>query len=343
MRRQARLIAIFLAFVMLVTSIPASATWHAPTNFASTTASLGVLANTTTPLTFAVADGQFGTGATLALPTRAVVGTEVMEITAITGSNVTVTRAHPVSHSGSPLVYCGVVAEYITELQAAVDLKQDITLTTKGDILTYGSGVARLGVGTDGYVLTADAASTNGIKWAAASGGGDFVKLAQVVAAGSTDTMSFTSISGSYTNLRIIFSGRSTDNSEVQTVGLRFNNDSSGDYDYQYAIGNDGSAGAGHTENSTSITAFLLPGSSANIVSGIPGSGVADIPNYTGTTFFKTLNSQAGMIGKPSSGWRYQVSYYGHWRDTSAVTRIDLVASAGNYTAGSTATLYGLK
>ena len=40
-------------------------------------------------------------------------------------------------------------------------------LTTKGDIYTYGSADARLAVGTDGQVLTADAASTNGVKWAA--------------------------------------------------------------------------------------------------------------------------------------------------------------------------------
>jgi len=40
-------------------------------------------------------------------------------------------------------------------------------LTTKGDIYTYAADNARLAVGTDGQVLTADAASTNGIKWAA--------------------------------------------------------------------------------------------------------------------------------------------------------------------------------
>jgi len=40
-------------------------------------------------------------------------------------------------------------------------------LTTKGDVLaTDGSTLNRLAVGTDAYVLTADAASTNGFKWA---------------------------------------------------------------------------------------------------------------------------------------------------------------------------------
>jgi hypothetical protein len=46
-------------------------------------------------------------------------------------------------------------------------------LTTKGDLLVYGSALARLGVGTDGQVLTADAASTPGVKWATPSSGGN--------------------------------------------------------------------------------------------------------------------------------------------------------------------------
>jgi hypothetical protein len=47
------------------------------------------------------------------------------------------------------------------------------TFTTKGDLIaaTGVSTPARLAVGTDGQVLTADAASAAGVKWAAAGGG----------------------------------------------------------------------------------------------------------------------------------------------------------------------------
>jgi hypothetical protein len=61
----------------------------------------------------------------------------------------------------------------LQELETAVEgtVFDDISpLTTKGDILVHtGSANVRQGIGTDGHVLTADSAQTNGLKWAAAS------------------------------------------------------------------------------------------------------------------------------------------------------------------------------
>jgi len=45
--------------------------------------------------------------------------------------------------------------------------------TTKGDLMVHdGSKVIRVGVGTNGQVLTADSAEDSGLKWAAGGGGG---------------------------------------------------------------------------------------------------------------------------------------------------------------------------
>lgn len=61
-----------------------------------------------------------------------------------------------------------------TDLQTALDGKTDESLlTTKGDLYaaTASATLSRLGVGSDGQVLTADSAQATGLKWAAAGGG----------------------------------------------------------------------------------------------------------------------------------------------------------------------------
>ena len=56
-------------------------------------------------------------------------------------------------------------------------------LTTKGDLFTFSTVDARLGVGANGTLLTADSSEATGLKWVAPAGGG---KVLQVVSATTT-------------------------------------------------------------------------------------------------------------------------------------------------------------
>ena len=64
-------------------------------------------------------------------------------------------------------------------------------LTTKGDLYAFSTTNARLAVGTNNQVLTADSAEATGLKWAAASTG----KIGQVLSTLKTDTFSTSSTS----------------------------------------------------------------------------------------------------------------------------------------------------
>jgi len=87
------------------------------------------------------------------------------------------TQKGAVQLSDSTSTTSSILAATPTAVKSAYDLAAGATtkatLTTKGDIYaaTAASTPARLGVGTNGQVLTADSTAATGIKWATAAGG----------------------------------------------------------------------------------------------------------------------------------------------------------------------------
>jgi hypothetical protein len=74
--------------------------------------------------------------------------------------------------------------------QGAAGASGTAPLTTKGDLLAYSTAATRLGVGSNGTVLTADSAEATGVKWATPVAGG---KVLQVVQNTSATTVTTTS------------------------------------------------------------------------------------------------------------------------------------------------------
>lgn len=101
------------------------------------------------------------------------VSTSAVTNSGLTASRSMVTDANKATaSSATTATELGYVSGVTSALQTQLDAKQPILLTTKGDLLSYNTTAARLGVGTDGQVLTADSAQTLGVKWAASGGGG---------------------------------------------------------------------------------------------------------------------------------------------------------------------------
>lgn len=106
--------------------------------------------------------------------------------------DTTVSGKAAASHSHAESDVTGLVADLAGKVPASlVDAKGDLLVATADNT------VARLGVGTNGHVLTADSAQSTGVKWAAASGSGDptmggdlsgLASAATIVAGAVTDT-----------------------------------------------------------------------------------------------------------------------------------------------------------
>ena len=145
-------------------------------------------------------------------------------------------------------------------------------------------------------------------------------------------SITFSSIAGTYTDLRLVLVG--TASTAAPDIQVRFNSDSGTNYSHTRMVGTGASAISGAVTNQT-YTYVDYTGLSTTI----PSLYEMDIFSYAGSTY-KTMLAKTSEDRNGSGDVFVSVNL---WRSTAAITSIYLFLSAYNFAAGTTATLYGIK
>lgn len=151
--------------------------------------------------------------------------------------------------------------------------------------------------------------------------------IATTTAGGSSSTITFSSITASYTDLVLIINSKIA---STQNILVQYNSDTGSNYSVTYLYGDGSSAVSGRISNDTSMY--------VGTVYAEWGMTRIQIQNYSNSTTYKTTLSRQDQAGGTA------VAIVGLWRSTSAITSIDVKSGSGsNFTSGSTFTLYGIK
>lgn len=154
----------------------------------------------------------------------------------------------------------------------------------------------------------------------------------------TTTSVTFSSISAGYTDLRLVFNG--TVGTAGLTVAARFNGDTGTNYSFTNLRGNGTAAASSRQSNYTwiPVTDDIVSGGSTTI----PSFGTLDIFSYAGSTNKTAL----GTISSDTNGSGTVQRTVNLWRNTAAITSITVFITSGTsfyFGNGATATLYGIK
>ena len=147
----------------------------------------------------------------------------------------------------------------------------------------------------------------------------------------STTTVTFSSISNTYTDLILICFVGNNSGDGAGGMQIRYNNDSGSNYSWTYLVGNGTSAISGRNSNATYFDCSM-PTNTTDY-----GVITTQVLNYSNTTTYKT------SLVRGSSASKEVAAIVSLYRSTSAINRIDCIKADGNFKNGSTFTLYGIK
>jgi len=161
--------------------------------------------------------------------------------------------------------------------------------------------------------------------------GSTYTPIATTTLGSASNTVTFSSIPGTYTDLLLAYGVKT---SSATDVLCRFNSDTGSNYSQTVLQGNGTAASSGRASNQTRI----LLDSCGYPNNPAPNVCNVSFMNYSNSTTYKTCLIRAG---NPASEGVDAI--VGLWRSTSAITSIDIVTLSGGTTfvAGSIFTIYG--
>ena len=166
--------------------------------------------------------------------------------------------------------------------------------------------------------------------------GPTYDSLATTTLGSAQATVTFSSISGSYTDLILICNARSATAATGDSYLLTFNGDTSNLYSRTRILGNGSAASSAQRTTAPNIDLEGLAGD--NAASGTFMNAIIHIHSYASTSNNKTV------LLRGNDANNYTTAAAGLYRSTSAITSITLnTSSAANFMTGSTFTLYGIK
>lgn len=240
------------------------------------------------------------------------------------------------------------VQDYVAAVIAGIDITGGTNITVTGSLSAPPvviNWAAELGDLSDVDLVTTPPVDGNVLKYVAADdnwvpgvggggGGGALSVIQQQVIGSAVPSVSFSGIPASNTDLFLVITGRTSAALSTADLLLNFNADTGNNYDW-IAENRFGTA-------SGNGVAFMRVGDlvGTSSPSDYPTNITIDIPAYL-SPFYKGVNSRDEILQARNTGGMFGISYGGWWRNTAAITQIDVTLSSGNFVVGSILTLYG--
>lgn len=160
--------------------------------------------------------------------------------------------------------------------------------------------------------------------------------IATTTLGSAASSVTFSSISGAYTDLVLVINAGSSSTDNFASVEL--NSDTAGlNYSWTTLYGNGTSAASVRATSTGYINAYV------GIGTGLDSTIITNFMNYSNSTTYKILLTRTGRAasGGTYPGTEAMVTL---WENTAAITSIKVKAfSTFDFITGSTFTLYGVK